>query len=551
MTNRNMPSTTRNGNTSLGRVGSSVLQSNASVFQPAMSKKHAKEAENELHVGGLRRPIQSLYMVPGWEGDWTQALGLHRRIALRRRECVLAHPFVRVQADFPRSTVGIGRESAKCNFKGVCFGTSRNDQAALRVAQHCPCRHLVRCYAGGQRPRCRHYPGLVGTRCAAGHGQRDNNHRRFPAGRQTRQGRRLTNPRCVRATYCWRRTLQIRARKPRRMHARNSTGTGQPKSQWTSTRPPSNALFPKGHINKLGLIIKESPEKRKVRLVVDMRRSRANARAAVPERPILPRPCDVVADWKELFLEAVSLGFTSKTDVVCENVTCDFSDAYCHVLVHPDELKNCLVAAPPSPSGSDQEIAMMCRMGFGSKGAPLTWCRIAAALGRAAQAVERRSVVWTRNNTYIDDPLLNLLGTQEQRDKQLQAVLLFWTAVGFKVAWAKGTRSKVAKWIGLEFTPDFQSQTVTVRIPAKTAEAFKQDAQKLLSAPMIPLKMLRQLAGKGGWIMNLLPKARWTIQRLWGAIAEEERRRCSLAAGTERRPTRGGMRTHLVARRQA
>ena len=28
----------------------------------------------------------------------------------------------------------------------------------------------------------------------------------------------------------------------------------------------------------------------KLRLVVDMRRSNANARAAVPERPILPRP---------------------------------------------------------------------------------------------------------------------------------------------------------------------------------------------------------------------------------------------------------------------
>ena len=36
-------------------------------------------------------------------------------------------------------------------------------------------------------------------------------------------------------------------------------------------------LFPKGHVNTLGLIVKESPEKRKVRLVVDMRRSRATA----------------------------------------------------------------------------------------------------------------------------------------------------------------------------------------------------------------------------------------------------------------------------------
>ena len=46
-------------------------------------------------------------------------------------------------------------------------------------------------------------------------------------------------------------------------------------------------LFPKCHVNKLGLIVKESPEKRKLRFVVDMRRSKANARAAVSERLIL------------------------------------------------------------------------------------------------------------------------------------------------------------------------------------------------------------------------------------------------------------------------
>ena len=102
----------------------------------------------------------------------------------------------------------------------------------------------------------------------------------------------------------------------------------------------------------------------------------------------------------------------------------------------------------------------------------------------------------------------------------------------------------------LEFAPDFSSHTVTIRIPAKTAGAFKQDAQELLNTPMLPLGKLRRLAGKGGWIMNLLPKARWTIQRLWGAIAEEERRRISLEAGEARKHTRGGTRTRLIARRQ-
>ena len=54
----------------------------------------------------------------------------------------------------------------------------------------------------------------------------------------------------------------------------------------------------------------------------------------------------------------------------------------------------------------------------------------------------------------------------------------------------------MAKWIGLEFAPDFPSHTVTVQIPAKTADAFKQDAQELLDASMLPLKKLRRLAGK-------------------------------------------------------
>ena len=93
-----------------------------------------------------------------------------------------------------------------------------------------------------------------------------------------------------------------------------------------------------------------------------------------------------------------------------------------------------------------------------------------------------------RVNTYKDDPPFNLLGTQTQREKQLRAVLLFWTAAGFKVAWAKETRSKVAKWIGLEFAPDFTNHTV--RIPAKTAVAFKQGAKELLDTPVFPLEKL-------------------------------------------------------------
>ena len=196
------------------------------------------------------------------------------------------------------------------------------------------------------------------------------------------------------------------------MRTENSKGIVQLRLLWISTKTRSSVSSREG----------------KLRLVVDMRRSKANARAAVPERPILPRPRDVVADWDELISEAASLAFTSEAGVSCENVTHDFSGAYCHVLVHPEELKNCLVAALPSPSGSDQNIALMCRMGV--------WferCATHVVPGRRCSWNCASNAGWrplVRPRSWPDRhvhprPPPQLLGTQKQRDKQLQAVLLF------------------------------------------------------------------------------------------------------------------------------
>ena len=320
---------------------------------------------------------------------------------------------------------------------------------------------------------------------------------------------------------------------------------------------PLQRLFPKGHMNKLGLIIKESPEKRKLRIVVDMRidvPAQTHERQCPSVRSCLAR----ATLWQTGRNCFQKLLLWVSQQILVSLAKMSRATFRMHTVMFWCTRKNSRIVWSRLrllPSGFDQNVALMCRMGFGSKGAPLTWCRIAAALGRVAQAMlmgaRRSGHAAGRVNTFFDGPLLNLLGTQTQRDKQLRAVLLFWTAAGFKVAWAKGTRSKVAKWIGLEFAPDFQSHTVAVRIPAKTANAFKQDAQELLVAPMFPLKKLRRFAGKGGWIMYLLPKGRWTIQRCWEAIAEEERPLSSLKAGKARRHTRGGKRNHLIARRQA
>eukprot|EP00972_Heterocapsa_arctica_P014685 2162486-Heterocapsa_arctica.AAC.1 len=97
----------------------------------------------------------------------------------------------------------------------------------------------------------------------------------------------------------------------------------------------------------------------------------------------------------------------------------DFSDAYCHLHVHPDELRNCLVAKPPMNGKRRRdgrpEVGIMVRLGFGSRGAPLTWSRVAAALGRMGQAslvaAAAEGLTPGRTSVYLDDPIVFLHGT--------------------------------------------------------------------------------------------------------------------------------------------
>ena len=317
-------------------------------------------------------------------------------------------------------------------------------------------------------------------------------------------------------------------------------------------------LFPHGHLNKLGVIVKTRRDgTQKNRLIVDMRRSSANSRALVPERPLLPRPADVVDDVLDL-ADIARRGGHAGCEV--ELLSADFSDAYCHLPTHPAELRNCLVAAPPSPGRGNRGrpgVAVMTRCGFGSKGAPLTWSRVAAALGRLGQAIleaaGRSRSPAGRLNICLDDPLFALLGSGLERDRNAARVLLTWVACGFSISWSKCGRGPSVPWIGLDFdVSKFGDGIVTVRIPKQLVEEVVEEARALLGLSMLPIRRLRRFAGRGGWIVNLVVRARWTIQRLWAAIAAEERTAREAAAGA--RPPRasrgGGPRHHLVATKQ-
>ena len=132
----------------------------------------------------------------------------------------------------------------------------------------------------------------------------------------------------------WSGTLQVRARRPRRRAQRirkvscSSDCCGYRQRHARASLSERSREQVRTHYQGVARNAQIAPCR-------DMRRSNANARAAVPERPILPRPRDIVADWEELFSEAASLGFTTKAGVSCEK---------CHV-----RLFRCILSCVGAP----------------------------------------------------------------------------------------------------------------------------------------------------------------------------------------------------------
>ena len=255
--------------------------------------------------------------------------------------------------------------------------------------------------------------------------------------------------------------------------------------------------FGRGHLNKLGLIIQVKRDgRRKLRLIVDVRRSRANARAAVAERPILPRATDPALDAADGIRRNVDMEFAGA----------DFSDAYCHVMIHHDELRNNLIARPPSaparrigrvhfvPRRRRPQVGLMVRLGFGSRAGLLIWSRFSAACGRMGQSALRpcgETGLRSKLQIYLDDPIFTLFGR-----RRLRGVLLLWATCGFRIAWARGERGSAMNWIAVDYEHNTTKRCITLRVPRKAIDEVVSITKTLLDRPLVPIKALRKLAAR-------------------------------------------------------
>ena len=192
-----------------------------------------------------------------------------------------------------------------------------------------------------------------------------------------------------------------------------------------------------------------------------------------------------------------------------EQVSADFGDAYLHLAIHHKELKHCIVRQPEQQQKKSRKALgwgsagrrqaaqrqakdsykLLPMVSFGSKGAPLVWSRIAAAIGRLTAAMMRRRR--GRVQIYLDDPLLHLVGNRQQRCKLLSCVLLVWAACGFRIAWHKGQRGGELDWIGLLFSVDQLQRQIIIRCTTQMAEDIKKEIEEMMAKPMIALKPLK------------------------------------------------------------
>eukprot|EP00439_Symbiodinium_sp_Y106_P078712 s539_g17.t1 len=137
------------------------------------------------------------------------------------------------------------------------------------------------------------------------------------------------------------------------------------------------------------------------------------------------------------------------------------SDAYCHFPVAKEELGNCL-----APGLDEHEIIVFCAMLFGFLAAPLVMGRPSSALARLWQSMIMRD---GSLQLYMDDPLFGVLGPANRR-KGIIAMLLYTAlAMGINLAFHKGERGLMVKWIGVAMELNVREASFVLSVPKKVS----------------------------------------------------------------------------------
>ena len=191
----------------------------------------------------------------------------------------------------------------------------------------------------------------------------------------------------------------------------------------------------------------------------------------------------------------------------------DFTDAFWQIRLHPDERKYfcCRIRI----RGKLKFIAFL-STAQGSRGAPLTWARLAALIMRLTQSLfDRRSV---RLQCFVDDPIGAIKGSETRRKVIIATITLVWEALGCKLAYSKGQRGNAAEWIGGELDIQMGDGVLIAKVKKSIIADISLMLEQFHASNVISLKDLESFIGKVNHAAGLLVTIRPFLQSFWAAL---------------------------------
>ena len=257
--------------------------------------------------------------------------------------------------------------------------------------------------------------------------------------------------------------------------------------------------WPDAMATRIATLVKAREDgSKKIRFIVDMRRSGVNALSIAGERIVLPRGSDLIRDLMDL------MEYHGRN---VEIMTADFSDAFLNLAISEKERGHAVILVKPGVYAAYRGVP------FGLASAPLLWGRAAAFIGRATQAVH--SPEQHRMQIYVDDPAVAVGGAKADRDWALCRTLMLWAALGARVALHKVSRGQSVKWIGAKYT--IIPGGIEVAVDQERIDRLTQVVQDgLKQKGLIP--KAQSLAGELSWIAGIVPTVRPFVNMIWAAV---------------------------------
>lgn len=117
---------------------------------------------------------------------------------------------------------------------------------------------------------------------------------------------------------------------------------------------------------------------------------------------------------------------------------------------------------------------------------------------------------------YIDDPVLLLLGTEDECKQQAAIITLAWAAVGVVLAFSKGQVGRAVSWIGASCQSTDTGVMATI-LQSKPDDLLSH-VKELLASNIAPIKTFRMVTGRAQSGASLLWSWRPFIHMMYAAI---------------------------------